>query len=305
VSEMQPSAERPSSPTPDGASRSTARDDARLLALPRAGAPGGVPAATTYSTATPGRITAITAEHKAAAMRRVNHSGRAARMFFDWAKSFVVAVGLFLVVKTLFVEAFKIPSGSMENTLLVGDFLLVNKLVYGAEVPFTGRHLPRVEAPRRGDVVVFQWPEDRTKNFVKRLVGLPGDTLSMKGGVLYINGREQSEDYVRRTEPDLDPAEADFRWQKNHLVRTATAEARGGYHPSRNNWGPLIVPAENYFVLGDNRDNSLDSRYWGFVPDSLVRGRPILVYYSYAPDTAHGAAWLTHIRWRRIGERIH
>ena len=257
---------------------------------------------TTVSTATPGRLMTITAEQKAAAVRHVNRSGRAARMFFDWAKSFVVAVALFLVVKTLFVEAFKIPSGSMENTLLVGDFLLVNKLVYGAEVPFTGRHLPRVEAPGRGDVVVFQWPEDRSKNFVKRLVGLPGDTLSMKAGLLFVNGRALPEAYVRRTEPDVDPAEADFRWQRNHLVRTA--EARQRYHPSRNNWGPLIVPAGNYFVLGDNRDNSLDSRYWGFVPDSLVRGRPMLVYYSYAPDTAHGAAWLTQIRWRRIGERI-
>jgi signal peptidase I len=257
---------------------------------------------TTTSTVTPGRLMSITAEQKAAAVRHVNRSGRAARLFFDWAKSFVVAVGLFLVVKTIFVEAFKIPSGSMENTLLVGDFLLVNKLVYGAEVPFTGRHLPRVEAPGRGDVVVFQWPEDRSKNFVKRLVGLPGDTLSMKAGVLFVNGQALPEGYVRRTEPDVDPAEADFRWQRNHLVRTA--EARLRYHPSRNNWGPLIVPAGNYFVLGDNRDNSLDSRYWGFVPDSLVRGRPILVYYSYAPDTAHGAAWLTQIRWRRIGERI-
>lgn len=251
---------------------------------------------------TPTRLSALSDEQRRAARDRVNRSGRTARFFFEWAKIFVVAVGLFLVVKTLLVEAFKIPSGSMEGTLLVGDFLIVNKLVYGAELPFTGRHLPRLREPTRGDVVVFQWPEDRTKNFVKRLVGLPGDTLEMRAGMLYRNGLAQNEHYVRRTEPDLDPAEAEFRWQRNHLVRTA--EAQAGYHPSRNNWGPLIVPSANYFVLGDNRDNSLDSRYWGFVPDSLVRGRPILVYYSYAPDTAHGAAWLTHIRWRRIGERI-
>jgi signal peptidase I len=282
-------------PVPPAGSRGSASGKAPL----RADALQALPRVTPV---TPARLTAITAEQKAAAMQRVNRSGRTARFFFEWAKIFVVAVALFLVVKTLLVEAFKIPSGSMENTLLVGDFLIVNKLVYGAEVPFTGRHLPRLRSPKRGDVVVFQWPEDRTKNFVKRLVGLPGDTLEMRSGVLFRNGLAQSENYVRRTEPDLDPAEAEFRWQRNHLVRTA--EAQAGYHPSRNNWGPLIVPSANYFVLGDNRDNSLDSRYWGFVPDSLVRGRPILVYYSYAPDTAHGAAWLTHIRWRRIGERI-
>jgi signal peptidase I len=227
---------------------------------------------------------------------------------------FTIAVGLFLVVRAFFVEAYKIPTGSMERTLLVGDFLLVNKLLYGAEVPFTGRRLPAVRAPHRGDVVVFQWPEDLSKNFVKRLVGLPGDTLAMRDGVLIVNRRPLRERYVTRTEPDVDPTYEDFRWQRDYLVRTA--EARGGGpggpaasleaadHPSRNNWGPLIVPAASYFVLGDNRDNSLDSRYWGFVPDTLLRGRPLFVYYSYAPDTTHALAWITDIRWRRLGQRI-
>ena len=244
----------------------------------------------------------ISAEQKAQALRRLNRSGGGLGVLWEWAKSFQIAVILFLVIKTFFVEAFKIPSGSMEGTLLVGDFLLVNKMVYGAEVPFTGKHLPAVREPRRGDVIVFQWPEDPTKNFVKRLVGLPGDTLAMQDGVLTLNGRAQTEQYVRHTDPDVDPAGEEFRWQRAFLV--ATAEASTGYHPSRNNWGPLVVPEQSYFVLGDNRDNSLDSRYWGFVPDSLVRGRPMFVYYSYAPDTASDFSWVTKIRWSRLGESI-
>jgi signal peptidase I len=241
-----------------------------------------------------------------------------------------IAVALFLLVRAFLVEAYKIPSGSMERTLLVGDFLLVNKLVYGAEVPFTGRRLPALRAPSRGDVVVFQWPEDPTKNFVKRLVGLPGDTLAMRDGVLLVNGGVQRERYVTHTEPGVDPAFEEFRWQRDYVVRTAAAQpsvlgpaaagaalglrgdviARGsafrdpGDHPSRNNWGPLIVPQHSLFVLGDNRDNSLDSRYWGFVPDSLLRGRPMFVYYSYAPDASHRFAWLSAIRWSRLGERV-
>lgn len=245
----------------------------------------------------------VTDAQRAAVLRRLNRRSRLPWGFlWDSARSIPVALFLFFVVRAFFVEAFKIPSGSMERTLLVGDFLLVNKLLYGAEIPFTDRTLPALRDPRLGDVVVFQYPADPTKNFVKRLVGMPGDTLAMRDGLLYRNGLPQLEGYVRHSEPNLDPVAEDFRWQRNYLVRTA--EARVGFHPSRNNWGPLVVPDQSYFVLGDNRDNSLDSRYWGFVPDSLVRGRPMFVYYSYAPDTVHGLAWLTRIRWTRIGERI-
>ena len=243
----------------------------------------------------------ISAEQRAHALRRVNRRGF--DWIWEWAKSLLIALGLFVFVRAFFVEAFKIPTGSMERTLLVGDFLLVNKLVYGAEVPFTGRRLPAVSAPGRGDVMVFRWPEDLSKDFVKRVVGVPGDTLAMQDGVLLLNGRQQREGYVVHNEPDADPAGEAFRWQDTVLIRTAEA-ARAPYHPSRNNWGPLIVPSRSYFVLGDNRDNSLDSRYWGFVPDSLVRGRPILVYYSFAPDSAQSLAWLTRVRWQRLGERV-
>jgi signal peptidase I len=255
---------------------------------------------------------------RAEALRRVNHVPRVQLgWLWEWAKVLQIAFLLFLVLKTFLVEAYKIPSGSMEHTLLVGDFLLVNKLVYGAEVPFTGQRLPRLRNPERGDVLVFQWPEDPSKNFVKRLVGVPGDTLMMRDGVLFVNGQEQTEHYVTHTEPGVDPTFEEFRWQRDYVVRSAvaaTSAAMGGEmavsardpgdHPSRNNWGPLIVPRDSYFVLGDNRDNSLDSRYWGFVPDSLVRGRPMLVYYSYAPDSADRLAWLRAIRWSRLGERV-
>ncbi|MFI5311347.1 MAG: signal peptidase I [Gemmatimonadales bacterium] len=238
------------------------------------------------------------------APRRRSAFSMVLRGLLDWAKSLSLALLLFLLVRSFLVEAFKIPSGSMESTLLVGDFLLVNKLVYGAEVPFTGRRLPAVRQPAYRDIIVFQWPEDPTLNFVKRLVGLPGDTLAMVQGVLVRNGIRQDEQrFVTHSEPDSDPTGEEFGWQRQFLVRRLAA--RPAYHPSRNNWGPIVVPARKYFVLGDNRDNSLDSRYWGFVPDTLVRGRPMLVYYSYTPDSTSALDWLTHVRWRRLGERVH
>jgi signal peptidase I len=245
----------------------------------------------------------VSEQHRAEALRRVNRSpGLHWGLFLEWAKSFTIAIVLFLFVRTFLVEAFKIPSGSMEKTLLVGDFLLVNKMVYGAEVPFTGKHLPAIRHPQRGDVIVFQWPVDPTKNFVKRLVGVPGDTLMMTEGELFVNGVHQTERYVSHSEPEMDPTSVEFEWQNKYLVQSAQA-ARAGT-PSRNNWGPLVVPKDEYFVLGDNRDNSLDSRYWQFVPDSLIRGRPMFVYYSYDPDSLDRMSWLTRIRWTRIGERV-
>lgn len=226
-----------------------------------------------------------------------------ARVIYEWAKSLSLAIILFLVVRAFLVEAYRIPSGSMERTLLVGDFLLVNKLVYGADVPFTSKRLPAVRQPRYRDVVVFEWPEDPTKNFVKRLVGLPGDTLAMHDGMLVRNGKIQDErQYVTHTEPNTDSGGEEFGWQREFLV-TRNAHA-ATYHASRNNWGPIVVPAKHYFMLGDNRDNSLDSRYWGFVPDSLVLGSPMIVYYSYAPDSTSALDWLTRVRWSRLGERV-
>jgi signal peptidase I len=264
----------------------------------------------TIGTPAPGRMTpdaasaAISSERRADALERVNAERFQPLAFlWEWARSLAFALVLFFFLHVFVMEAFKIPSGSMEATLQVGDFLLVNKVLYGAEVPFAHTRLPAIREPERGDVMVFKWPADPTKNFVKRLVGVAGDTLAMSNGILLRNGVRVNEEYVKHTEPGVDPTAEDFRWQRNHLVQTA--EASIAYHPSRNNWGPIVVPDDHYFVLGDNRDNSLDSRYWGFVPDSMVRGQPFLVYYSYAPDSSQPLSWLTRIRWKRLGDRIH
>src|SRR5689334_8501731 len=186
--------------------------------------------------ATPDASRAITASQRMDALRELNRGRSRLGFLWEWTKIFQVSVLLFLLIRTFLVEAFKIPSGSMENTLQVGDFLLVNKLVYGAEVPFTHKRLPRLRGPQRGDVIVFEYPEDLTKNFVKRLVGVPGDTVQMRDGQLIRNGAAVRESYVEHTEPDMDPAPEDFRWQRDYVVRSANAAT--GYHPSRNNWGP-------------------------------------------------------------------
>jgi signal peptidase I len=262
----------------------------------------------------------VTEERRASALLTTNGRPRSKlRFVWDWFRSVVVALFLFLVIRSFFVEAFKIPTGSMEGTLLVGDFLLVNKLVYGAEVPLIDVKLPALRTPSHGDIIVFQWPVDRTKNFVKRIVGLPGDTLQMRDGELIRNGQALKESYVSHTSPSGgDVSDDEFNWQQAYLLNArhpvpatprspmgiAPLEANVDYHPSRNNWGPLVVPEKNYFVLGDNRDNSLDSRYWGFVADSLVRGQPMVVYYSYDPDGAVKLDWLTRVRWKRFGEMI-
>jgi signal peptidase I len=258
------------------------------------------------SAGTPATPTArsVTPEQRSEALREVNGGWRPLAFVWEWTKIFWISVGLFLVVRTFFLEAFHIPTGSMENTLMPGDFVLVNKLAYGAEVPFTHDRLPALEHPKFDDVIVFDYPRNPTQNFVKRLVGLPGDTLQMRDGVLIRNGKTVREKYVRHEDPEFDASGEEFAWQRKYLVRTASA-APGAYHPSQNNWGPLVVPPKHYFVLGDNRDNSADSRYWGFVPDSLVTGRPILIYYSYAPDSNQALAWVTHVRWKRLGEFVH
>jgi signal peptidase I len=211
-----------------------------------------------------------------------------------------VAFLLFLVIRTFLIEAFKIPTSSMENTLLVGDFLLVNKAVYGATIPGTAVRLPGYAEPARGDVVVFNPPHDPAKNYVKRLVGLPGYTLEMRDKGLLLNGVAIDEPYVRLLDRRGDAVHPAMRWQSNHLIASPGLE----YQPTRDNWGPLVVPEGRYFMLGDNRDNSEDSRYWGFVSREAIRGRPWFVYYSFDGDAEAPAPWLREVRWGRIGASI-
>ena len=223
------------------------------------------------------------------------------RWLWEWTKSIFIALVLFLFVRTFVIEAFQIPTASMENTLLVGDFLLVNKMVYGAEIPGTRLDLPAFSEPSRGDVVVFEPPptahQPPRTNYVKRIVGMPGDTLSMVRAKLHVNGRPVEEPYVKPARRPADVPSSDFTWQRRYVIGPVR---RRGYRPTRDNWGPLVVPPDHFFVMGDNRANSEDSRYWGFVPREAIKGRPMLVYYSYERDPRRGLPWLTEIRWKRI-----
>jgi len=225
------------------------------------------------------------------------------RWFDSWMRSLGIAFLLFLLIRTFLFEAFQIPSGSMEGTLLAGDFLFVNKVVYGASIPGTERRLPAISEPTRGDVIVFSYPRDERLNYVKRVVAIGGDTVSMRHGRLIVNGRLVDEPYARRSPAMHETPEPEFAWQRAHLVGPAARAST--YRPTRNTWGPLLVPAGDYFVLGDNREHSSDSRYWGFVAQSLVRGRPAFVYFSYDREASSRLPWVTDIRWERLGEPVH
>ena len=240
-------------------------------------------------------------------------------------KSIAGALVIFLFIRTFFIEAFRIPSGSMIPALLVGDWLFVNKLVYGPHIPFTDINLPGYADPRRGEIVVFVSPHqpdeaaignDPTPTLVKRLVGMPGDTLFMRDGLLHVNGIPQRQGFAAESNEKGNPNEVSelFDWQK----RIALSDTRFGSapaQPTHDLWGPLLVPAGHYFMMGDNRYCSKDSRYWGIVPRENVRGRPMFVYYSYRPGdepqlvcsyetSDRPLPFITHVRWGRIGTRI-
>lgn len=222
------------------------------------------------------------------------------RWLWDWTKSILVALVVWFFLRTFLVEAFRIPSGSMENTLLVGDFLFVNKLLYGAEVPLLHKRLPAVREPVRGDILVFDSVEQEGLKVVKRLIGVPGDTLAMENGTLVRNGARVEEPWVIRTDPtaNADPAgRAQMRrWQLTHYV----GKDPDAYRPDLNNWGPIVVPRDSFFMMGDNRDGSYDGRYWGFLPRANVRGRPLIVYFSFNPDTYKPLPFFTNVRWGRL-----
>jgi signal peptidase I len=241
-------------------------------------------------------------------------------------KSFAGAVLIYLVIRTFLMEAFRIPSGSMIPTLQVGDWLFVNKLAYGPHITFTSIKLPGYRTPQHGDVVVFKSPyqadeaargADPTPTLVKRLVGTPGDTLYMRNGMLFRNGLEQRQGFgADKNWKGPDSAEPAFAWQHSIEVKN-TRFGEPPAQPRHDHWGPLVIPAGNYFMMGDNRYCSKDGRYWGLVPAENLRGRPMFVYYSYRtsrspeesidcnPDTSDRVLpFITDIRWGRIGDWI-
>ncbi|MDE2876568.1 MAG: signal peptidase I [Gemmatimonadota bacterium] len=224
---------------------------------------------------------------------------RPARTLVEWIKSMAVAVGIVLVLRLFVFQTFFIDSGSMQNTLLVGDFVFVNRLAMGSPVPLTGIRIPGYAEPRRGDVLVFDPPHDDTLTVIKRLIGMPGDTLEMRAGQLYLNGEVRDEPYaVNDTTTDhFDP---DMLWQREILL----GGPRDDYRPSRDTWGPLVIPEGRYFMLGDFRWDSLDSRYWGLLERWRFRGRAVLIYYSYDRGAMRPFPWLTEVRGGRIGDRI-
>jgi len=194
----------------------------------------------------------------------------------EYLEAALWALVLTAVLRAFVIQAFRIPSESMRDTLLVGDFLFVNKFEYGPKIPFTHVRLPGLHAPRRGDVIVFQFPQDPSKDFIKRCVATGGETVEIKEKQVYVNGRALDEPYVRHTDPNIRPAGFDFR----------------------DNFGPFTVPKGEMFMMGDNRDNSNDSRYWGTLPMDLVKGRAMFLYWSWDPDRN----WP---RWARLLNIIH
>lgn len=233
------------------------------------------------------------------------------KRFWEGFKSIAGTIALFLVLRTFFVEAYRIPSGSMIPSMLIGDWLFVNKLRFGPHLPFTDINLPGYAEPQRGDIVVFisplqiDQPWDPTPILVKRLIGMPGDTLHSRAGVVHINGEAQRQGYAAGLPGSPgDAVDPLFDWQK----RVQLKESRFGPAPEQptvDDWGPLVVPAGRYWMMGDNRYNSKDSRFWGFVPRENVRGRPLFVYYSWnADDSDRPWPAITDIRWSRIGHRF-
>ncbi len=218
----------------------------------------------------------------------------------EWAKSLVIAFVLFIVLRTFLVQTFVITSGSMENTLLVGDMLLVNRAAVGTQIAGTPFRIPGYSSPERFDVMVFDPHHEPDLKLIKRLIGLPGDTLSMRNRVLYLNGDPVDEPYAVHTDRG-DETHPWMEWQRDHLVDGVDPRT---YAPTRDDWGPLVVPEGHYFMLGDNREESLDSRYWGPLEAWRLEGRALFTYFSYNKGSYRPFPAIREIRWGRIGRPI-
>ena len=220
----------------------------------------------------------------------------------EYFESIVIAVILALFVRTWVVQAFKIPTGSMENNLLIGDHLLVNKFVFAPNATRAERAFMPERDIHRGDVVVFKYPDEPERDFIKRVIGLPGETLELRNKKVYVDGKPLDEPYV-------------------HFLEPASTSQEVTSFDVRERYGPVKVPSDQYFVMGDNRDNSQDSRYWGFLPRSYIKGKALMIYWSYESgsadyvDSGLGASisrlfsvvthFFTKTRWERLFRQIH
>lgn len=202
----------------------------------------------------------------------------------EYTEAILIALVLALFIRTFVVQAFKIPSGSMLPTLKIGDHLLVNKFIYGVKMPFTGTVLIPIKKPQTNDIIVFKFPKNPKLDYIKRVIGIPGDTIESRDKVLYINGKRFEDKHgVHASNTILDPATS-----------------------PRDTFGPVVVPEGKVFVMGDNRDNSYDSRFWGFVDYNAILGKALIIYWSWdVNEPLLSLDRLTSIRWGRIGDIIH
>ncbi|MBP8645772.1 MAG: signal peptidase I [Syntrophobacteraceae bacterium] len=202
----------------------------------------------------------------------------------EYAEAIIIAILLALIIRAFIVQAFKIPSGSMKPTLLIGDHILVNKFVYGIKVPFWNKELLHFSDPKRQDIIVFRYPVDPSKDFIKRVIGLPGDTVCIRDKIVFVNDQRLQEPYAVFNDSKIMPA---------------------GLSP-RDNMGPIIVPPNSLFVMGDNRDESYDSRFWKFVDVKELKGKAFIIYWSWNRDGEF--TWQandSYVRWNRIGKWLH
>ena len=233
-------------------------------------------------------------------VRKKGSTGEKGNSAAEWTKSIVIAVGLFLFLRTFLVQTFVITSGSMEGTLLVGDMLLVNRASLGSRIPGTNVRIPGYSSPKRLDVLVFDPPHEDELKLIKRLIGVPGDTLEMRDRVLYRNGEPVDEPYVVHSDTG-DDVHPWMEWQRGYLLSDADPRT---YAPTRDNWGPLVIPQDRYFMLGDNREKSLDSRYWGLLEPWRLEGRALFTYFSYNKGSYRPFPAIREVRWGRIARGI-
>lgn len=204
-------------------------------------------------------------------------------------EALVIAIILALFIRAFVVQAFKIPTGSMKNTLLVGDYILVNKFVYGVKIPFTEKTLIPVKDPQRGEIIVFKFPKDPSKDYIKRVIGTSGDTVEIRQKKIYVNGKLQEEEFSVHADDRILPATMECR--DDPLTGLSGMGCR-------DNMQPFKVPEGKLFMMGDNRDQSNDSRFWGFVDVKEVKGRAFMIYWSWDKERSIG------VRWARLGDMI-